>query len=98
MFTTIVITVETVLVCILAVFVFKLNKMVCEANKRACLAKMLLIDAFLGIQKGIDKFNEKYDVQLSIDFIKKDDDYTFVTLKFIDPKDEGQPLKGNTTE
>ncbi len=88
MITTIIILVESVLVVALAILAYVLNKKRLEARKKMFMRKLATFDAFLGIQEGIDKFNDKYDVQLKLSLTNDENGNKKPTLIFTDPKDD----------
>lgn len=98
MITTIIISVEGVIIVALAILAYVLNKKRLKARKSLIFKKLAIFDVLLGIQEGIDKFNEKYDVQLKLGFTKDENGKERPALIFTDPKDEEQPTEGNTTE
>lgn len=98
MITTIVISVESVIIAALAILAYVLNKILLKARKSMFIYKLAIFDVLLGIQEGIEEFNEKYDVQLKLDFTEDENGKERPALVFTDPKDEEQPTEGNTTE
>ena len=88
MITTIIILVESVLVVALAILAYVLNKKRFKARRDLLFKKLAIFDVMLGIQEGIDKFNEKYDVQLKLGFTNDDYGKERPTLIFTDPKDD----------
>ena len=88
MITTIIILVESVLVVALAILAYVLNKKRFKARRNLLFKKLAIFDVMLGIQEGIDKFNEKYDVQLKLGFTNDDYGKEKPTLIFTDPKDD----------
>lgn len=62
-----------------------------EYRKKLQKAKLLTItialDIFRDLQEDIDRFNEEYDVQLSLG-MSEEKEKTRICLKFTDPKDE----------
>ena len=98
MITTIIILVESVLVVALAILAYVLNKKRFKARRNLLFKKLAIFDVMLGIQEGIDKFNEKYDVQLKLGITEDENGKERPALIFTDPKDEEQPTEGNTTE
>lgn len=95
MITTIIILVESVLVVALAILAYVLNKKCFKARRNLLFKKLAIFDVMLGIQEGIDKFNEKYDVQLKLGFTNDENGKEKPTLIFTDPKDdiESSPIE-----
>lgn len=99
MITTIIISVETLIVAILATYVLILSRKCRDTKRILAMMKLMTFDILCDISKCIDKFNEKYDVQLSLDLTEEDEKGDrHIELKFTDPKDEEQPEEANTTE
>lgn len=98
MITTIIISVESVIIVALAILAYVLNKKRFKARRSLFFKKMAIFDVLLGIQGGIDKFNEKYDVQLKLGFTEDENGKEKPTLIYTDPKDEEQPAEEDTTE
>ena len=88
MITTIIILVESVLVVALAILAYVLNKKRFKARRNLLFKKLAIFDVMLGIQEGIDKFNDKYDVQLKLGFTNDENGNEKLTLIFTDPKDD----------
>ena len=88
MITTIIILVESVLVVALAILAYVLNKKRFKARRNLLFKKLAIFDVMLGIQEGIDKFNERYDVQLKLGFTNDENGEERPTLIFTDPKDD----------
>ena len=78
---------SVVMVALIATSLIVLNKY----RKRLQAAKLLAItiafDILKDMQEDIDRFNEEYDVQLSLGMSEKKEK-TRICLKFTDPKDE----------
>ena len=98
MITTIIISVEGVIIVALAIFAYVLNKKRLKARRSVLIKKLAIFDVLLGIQESIDKFNEKYDVQLKLGFTEDENGKERPALVFTDPKDEEQTEEQNTTE
>ena len=86
---------EIIIIAVLFVFIVALfiaSFIVLNKYKKRLIAAKLLattiaFDILRGIQEDIDRFNEEYDVQLSIG-MSEEKEKRRVCLKFTDPKDE----------
>ena len=86
---------EIIIIAVLSVFIVALlvtsfivlNKYKKRLKEAKLLTTMLALDVLRDIQESIDKFNEKYDVQLSIG-ISEGEERNRICIKFTDPKDE----------
>lgn len=98
MITTIVISVESMIIVALAILAYMLNKKRLKARRSLLIKKLAIFDLLLGIRESIDKFNEKYDIQLKLGFTEDENGKERPALIFTDPKDEEQQTEENTTE
>lgn len=78
---------SVVIVALLVASFIVLNKYRKRLGKARLLAIALPLDIMRGIQEDIDRFNEEYEVQLSIG-MSEEEGKRRVCLKFTDPKDE----------
>lgn len=86
---------EIIIIAVLFVFIVALfiasfivfNKYRKRLIAAKLLATTIAFDILRGIQEDIDRFNEEYDVQLSIG-MSEEKEKRRVCLKFTDPKDE----------
>ena len=86
---------EIIIIAVLFVFIVALfiasfivfNKYRERLIAAKLLATTIAFDILRGIQEDIDRFNEEYDVQLSIG-MSEEKEKRRVCLKFTDPKDE----------
>ena len=76
-----------VIVALLVASFIVLNKYRKRLQKAKLLAIAVPLDIMRGIQEDIDRFNEEYDVQLSIG-MSEEEGRKRTCLKFTDPKDE----------
>lgn len=76
-----------VIVALLIASFIVLNKYKKRLREARLLAIAVPLDIMRGIQEDIDRFNEEYDVQLSIG-MSEEKEKRRVCLKFTDPKDE----------
>lgn len=86
---------EIIIIAVLSVFIVTLlvtsfivlNKYKKRLQEAKLLTTMIAIDILRDMQESIDKFNEKYDVQLSIG-MSEEGGKRKICIKFTDPKDE----------
>ena len=78
---------SVVIVALLVTSFIILNKYKKRLQEAKLLTTMLALDILRDIQESIDKFNEIYDVQLSIG-ISEGEERNRICIKFTDPKDE----------
>lgn len=76
-----------VIVALLIASFIVLNKYKKKLREARLLAIAIPLDILRDIQEDIDRFNEEYDVQLSIG-MSEEKEKRRVCLKFTDPKDE----------
>ena len=78
---------SVVIVALLVASFIVLNKYKKRLREASLLVIAIPLDILRGIQEDIDRFNEEYDVQLSIG-MSEEKEKRRVCLKFTDPKDE----------
>ena len=78
---------SVVIVALLVASFIVLNKYKKRLREARLLAIAVPLDIMRGIQEDIDRFNEEYDVQLSIGMSEVEGKRR-ICLKFTDPKDE----------
>ena len=78
---------SVVIVALLVIPYIILNKCRKKLKEAKLLTTMIAFDILRDIQESIDKFNEKYDVQLSIG-MSEEGEKKRICIKFTDPKDE----------
>ena len=78
---------SVVIVALLVASFIVLNKYKKRLREARLLSIAVPLDIMRGIQEDIDRFNEEYDVQLSIG-MSEEEGKRRICLKFTDPKDE----------
>ena len=78
---------SVVIVALLVASFIVLNKYKKRLREAKLLAIAVPLDILRDIQEDIDRFNEEYDVQLSIG-MSEEEGKRRICLKFTDPKDE----------
>ena len=78
---------SVVIVALLVASFIVLNKYKKRLREAKLLAIAVPLDILRDIQEDIDRFNEEYDVQLSIE-MSEEKEKRRICLKFTDPKDE----------
>ena len=78
---------SVVIVALLVASFIVLNKYKKKLREARLLAIAIPLDILRDIQEDIDRFNEEYDVQLSIG-MSEEEGKRRICLKFTDPKDE----------
>ena len=78
---------SVVIVALLVASFIVLNKYRKRLIAAKLLATTIAFDTWIDMQEDIDRFNEEYDVQLSIG-MSEEKEKRRVCLKFTDPKDE----------
>ena len=86
---------EIIIIAVLSVFIVALlvtlfivlNKFKNRLQEAKTMTRMIAFDILRDIDESIDKFNEKYDVQLSLGMSEKGEKRK-ICIKFTDPKDE----------
>ena len=80
---------SVVIVALLVASFIVLNKYKKRLREAKLLAIAVPLDILRDIQEDIDRFNEEYDVQLSIG-MSEEEGKRRICLKFTDPKDENK--------
>ena len=84
----IIITTALAVICVcLAVALYLMSKKRTASRKAAVDTLMALAYLLKGIEKGIQRFNEEYDVQLRLVYTKENGHKKFI-LRYRDPKDD----------
>ena len=78
---------SVVMVALIVASLIVLNKYRKRLQAAKLLAITIALDILRDIQEDIDRFNEEYDVQLSIG-MSEEKEKRRICLKFTDPKDE----------
>ena len=78
---------SVVIVALLVTLFIVLNKFKNRLQEAKTMTRMIAFDILRDIDESIDKFNEKYDVQLSLGMSEKGEKRK-IYIKFTDPKDE----------
>ena len=78
---------SVVIIALLIASFIVLNKYKKRLREARLLSIAVPLDIMRGIQEDIDRFNEEYDVQLSIG-MSEEEGKRRICLKFTDPKDE----------
>ena len=85
----IIITTALAAICVcLAVALYLMSKKRTASRKAAVDTLIALAYLLKGVEEGIRKFNEKYDVQLELVQLEEKDDYKRYALVYTDPKNE----------
>lgn len=100
-------TTALAVICVcLAVALYLMSKKRTASRKAAVDTLMALAYLLKGVEEGIRKFNEEYDVQLKLVQLEEKDGYKRYALVYTDPKnedsettdDDNKPADTNTPE
>lgn len=83
----IIITALAVICMCLAVALYLMRKKLTASREAAVATLLASANLLKGVEEGIRKFNEKYDVQLRLEETEKNG-YKRFTLLYTDPKDD----------
>lgn len=82
-------TTALAVICVcLAVALYLMSKKRTASRKAAVDTLMALAYLLKGVEEGIRKFNEEYDVQLKLAQLEEKDGYKKYALLYTDPKNE----------
>lgn len=82
-------TTALAVICLSLVVALYLMRKKLTASRKAAVDTLIALAYLLkGVEEGIRKFNEKYDVQLELVQLEEKDGYKRYALVYTDPKDE----------
>ena len=94
----IIITTALAVICVcLAVALYLMRKKLTASREAAIDTLMVFAYLLKGIEKGIQRFNEEYDVQLRLVETKENGHKKFI-LRYRDPKEEDSESSDTDTE